>query len=254
MKHLDAIIKYWHFFKQTGPLHGWNVFCLFWREEERRHRYVVPKRGVYVNGQPLPSGKNITVRGSKVYVNGAEWTPGAAAAAASKTRMKITIEVAAGVGVGSLNMEGDDAVTVENISVAGSVSGSVATGNGSVTIQGNSGGINTMSGDVRVTGNVVGSVSSMSGNITAKEVSGYASSMSGNVSGKKAAGGASSAAAAQKTPTPLKLLGYFGIVTAKDYHRWSLRNHPDKVSSSDRERAAKVFKVVSNAARQAKLC
>lgn len=102
---------------------------------------------VIINGKTITAGRNITVSGNRVFVDGKDMTPDA---------KDIRIEV-------NGNLESLSADACHTINVAGSV-GDVATQSGDVKCGDVSGSVNTMSGDVRC-GAVSGNVRTMSGDI-----------------------------------------------------------------------------------------
>jgi len=104
---------------------------------------------IVINGVAIHGGRNITVRGGKVIVDGKDVTPDA---------KEISISVTG-------NVDSIEADACEKISVTGDV-GSVMTQSGDVDVGGSIGGsVQTMSGDVDCGGAIGGSVTTMSGNI-----------------------------------------------------------------------------------------
>jgi len=103
---------------------------------------------IRINGMTITAGRNITVNGNRVFVDGKDVTPNA---------KEIKIEVSGDVE----RLEADAC--------------------NSISVTGNAGNIATQSGDVNVCGNVGGSVQTMSGDVDCGPVSGSVSSMSGNI-------------------------------------------------------------------------
>lgn len=104
---------------------------------------------IVINGVTISAGRNITITGNRVLVDGADVTPDAKV---------VTIEVAG-------NVEKIEADCCERISVTGDA-GIVKTQSGNVDVHGGvSGSVQTMSGDVECGGAIGGGVSTMSGDI-----------------------------------------------------------------------------------------
>lgn len=106
---------------------------------------------VQVNGSLISGGRNITITGNRIFVDGKDVTPDA---------KDIRIEV-----------QGN----VESLSVDAC---------NSVTVNGDIGKVRTASGDVRC-GNVGGSVNTMSGDVICGDVSGDIETMSGDISRRR---------------------------------------------------------------------
>lgn len=106
---------------------------------------------VSINGVNY-SGRNITISGNKVYIDGVDNTP-------ESKNISIVVN-------GDLeSLKADNCNTIE-------VTGSVMA-------------LNTISGDVKVGGNVDGSVKTMSGDVLCGSVGGNISTMSGDVKYRK---------------------------------------------------------------------
>lgn len=104
---------------------------------------------IRINGVTISAGRNITVAGNRVFVDGKDVTPDA---------NDIKIDVAGNVD----RLEVDACTTV---TVTGDA-GNVATQSGDVDVGGDiRGSVSTMSGDVDCGGSIGGSVSTMSGDV-----------------------------------------------------------------------------------------
>lgn len=104
---------------------------------------------ITINGVTISAGRNISITGNRIKVDGVDVTPDA---------KDIRIEVAG-------NIERIEADACNSISVTGDA-GSVHTLSGDVNISGRiNGSVQTMSGDVDCGGAIAGSVSTMSGDI-----------------------------------------------------------------------------------------
>ncbi len=104
---------------------------------------------IVVNGQVIPDGRNVIIRGGRVIVDGKDVTPDA---------KEINIVV-------NGNIDKVEADACQKVSVTGDV-GSVKTLSGDVDIGGDvKGSVQTMSGDIDCDGSIGGSVSTMSGDI-----------------------------------------------------------------------------------------
>lgn len=104
---------------------------------------------IRINGLTITAGRNISVVGNRVFVDGKDVTPDA---------KDIKIEVAG-------NVEQLEVDACNSVSITGDV-GHVVTQSGDVSIEGSVGGsVQTMSGDVDCGGSIAGSVSTMSGDV-----------------------------------------------------------------------------------------
>lgn len=132
---------------------------------------------VVINGRSY-SGKNVSIRNNKVYVDGV-LADGGGQVAATTFDVRIEGPVTAPV-----------TLTNGTLTITGEVSGGVRTTSGDVVIHGNvaAGDVASTSGGVEVDGDVHGDASTISGNIVAGgTIRGSATTVSGKVKGPKRA-------------------------------------------------------------------
>lgn len=107
---------------------------------------------IIINGKPI-SGKNISVSGNKVIVDGKE-------------------------------VSGLEEQKVINIEVTGDIQ-TLQSGNGSVSVKGDVGSIETVNGDIEIEGDVKLNIKTVNGDVSCGAVGGSVSSVNGSIKTRK---------------------------------------------------------------------